>query len=242
MARFVLIHGAWHGGWCWSAVANHLRDAGHDVVCPDLPCHGADTRPIWAATLKAYAETASRAASRLSGPAILVGHSLGGLVITEAAARTPNLFAGLVYLCAFAPVPGDRLLTLAQADRAGGVPGAVRRGFLTTEFSADRAAEIFYHQCTRDAQDSASARLRPEPNWPSFQRVSAPQEALPPRFYIECTEDRAISLAHQRWMRDRAGITQGLSIATDHSPFLSDPKALAAALLTTAEAFEGAAR
>lgn len=235
MAHFVLIHGAWHGSWCWEALATRLLAAGHSVSAPDLPCHGEDQSPIWAATLRRYAETALLSAASSSEPAILVGHSLGGLVITEAAARSPEGIAGLIYLCAFAPLPGDRLIRLARADREGGVPAAVRQGLTRTVFEANRAAEIFYHQCDSATQVKAIGRLRAEPNWPSFQKVSAPQGALPPRLYIECSEDRAISPSHQRWMRDRAGIGETFSIATDHSPFLSAPGALAAALIHAAE-------
>lgn len=235
MAHFVLIHGAWHGSWCWEAIATRLIAAGHVVSAPDLPCHGDDQSPIWAATLGKYAKTALLSALSSSEPPLLVGHSLGGLVITEAAARYPERFAGLIYLCAFAPLPGDRLIHLARADRSGGVPAAVRQGLTRTSFQSSRAAEIFYHQCDPAAQAQAIARLRAEPNWPSFQKVSAPQGALPPRLYLECLEDRAISPSHQRWMRDRAGIEETISIATDHSPFLSTPDDLTTKLMEAAE-------
>jgi hypothetical protein len=75
-----------------------------------------------------------------------------------------------------------------------------------------------------------------------FQRASGPHGALPPRAYVECSEDRAISIAHQRWMRERAGISHVATLATDHSPFFSAPEPLAAALCDLAPKLERLAR
>ena len=168
MARFVLIHGAWHGAWCWAALRETLLAAGHEVVAPDLPGHGAGS-PWWRATLGSYARSAIDAARSLGEGAIAVGHSLGGLVITEAAARAPGAFVGMVYLCAFAPLPGENLLSLAQADTEGAVPGAVSRGLLRTRFRHDRAREVFYNTCLPADAEAASARLCAEPNLPTLQ-------------------------------------------------------------------------
>lgn len=207
-----------------------LRGAGHEVACPDLPGHGASALPWWQATLGACARTVIDAASGLGTGVVAVGHSLGGIVITEAAHREPGLFAGLVYLCAFVPLPGERLLDLARADLQGGVPGAVQRGLFRTRFRADRAASVFYNCCSPEDARAAAARLCEEPNLPTVQRLSRPRAPLPARSYIECLEDRAISIAHQRWLHRRAGIDPVLALATDHSPFISAPDELHRAL------------
>jgi hypothetical protein len=99
-----------------------------------------------------------------------------------------------------------------------------------------RAADVFYDTCPPDIARAAIPRLCPQPNLPLFQRTSKPRGPLPARAYIECSEDRAISLAHQRWMRERAGITHVRTLATDHSPFYSAPAELADALCELATA------
>ena len=132
MSKFVLVHGAWHGAWCWERVAPLLRAAGHSVVAPDLPGHGADATPWWRVTLGGYARRVRDAALASGGRVIAVGHSMGGCVITQAAARWPEPFAGLVYLCAFVPQPGESLLSLARMDRAARIGGAMKRGLTRT--------------------------------------------------------------------------------------------------------------
>lgn len=240
MARFVLIHGAWHGAWCWEPLMARLRGAGHAVLAPDLPGHSADAGGWWRASLGAYARTALKAARELGGEVIAVGHSLGGIVITEAAARDPAAFAGMVYVCAFAPLPGDSLVALASRDPTAGVPGAVHRGPFRTRFSTAQAPEVFYNTCPPEIARTATARLVPEPNVPLLQRVSRTAGPLPPRAYIECLRDRAITHPHQRWMRERAGIDRVLTLESDHSPFLSATAELTAGLTALAGEFAAA--
>lgn len=237
MARFVLIHGAWHGAWCWEPLVTRLRAAGHAVLAPDLPGHGADAGRWWRATLGGYAGTTLKAARELGGEVIAVGHSLGGVAMTEAAARDASAFVGLIYVCAFAPLPGENLVALASRDPTAGVPGAVQRGPLRTRFIAAQAPAVFYNACPPAVAAAATARLIPQPNLPLLQRVSRAAGPVPPRAYIECLRDRAITPAHQRWMRERAGIDRVIALDTDHSPFMSATEDLAAGLERLAQEF-----
>ena len=84
MARFVLVHGASHGGWCWRHVVPLLEAKGHEVAALDLPGHGPGEAPDPQVTTADYRDAALAA---LGDGAVLVGHSLGGLTITLAAAR-----------------------------------------------------------------------------------------------------------------------------------------------------------
>jgi pimeloyl-ACP methyl ester carboxylesterase len=226
MATFLLIHGAWHGAWCWDRVVPLLRAAGHEVIAPDLPAHGDDRAPWWRATLGAYARRACDAA-RPAGRVIAVGHSLGGLVISEAAAREPARFAGLVYLCAFAPRRGESLMSLSRGDPDTLVPAAARWGLGAITIRPERATAAFYHRCAPADAGAATARLCPTPILPIFQGVSADVGDAIPRAYVECTDDRAIPIALQRRMHRRFAMERVVALETDHSPFLNAPDALA---------------
>ena len=96
--NIVLVHGGWADGSGWNKEIPLLRNAGHNVIAVQLPTH----------SLADDVETVKRAISHIGGPAILVGHSYGGEVITNAAYNNPNV-TGLVYIAAFAPDEGQSL-------------------------------------------------------------------------------------------------------------------------------------
>lgn len=105
MSTYVLIHGSWHGAWCWDKVVSILVKEGHTVVAPDLPGHGNDKTPIAKVTLRAYADHVCEVINTQSEPVILVGHSMGGIVITQAAENCPDNTQKLVFLTALPTHP-----------------------------------------------------------------------------------------------------------------------------------------
>ena len=101
MATFVLIHGSWHGGWCFDEVKALLEAEGHAVLAPDLPGMGGTEAQLAAVTLRGWAEfTVGLCRNASQQPVVLAGHSRGGLVISEAAERDPGAMQALVYICA----------------------------------------------------------------------------------------------------------------------------------------------
>ena len=234
MATFVLIHGAWHGAWCWFKVAPLLRQMGHTVRVPDLPAHGIDRSPTSGVTLQAYADRVCAVLDACAEPAILVGHSMGGIVISEAAEARPDKVARLVYLTAFLLRDGETLLEVAQTDAAARVLGSV-------EFSADGTtamvrdaaiAEVFYNDCSAADIELARTLLVPQAAAPfaTPARNTAAKFGRIPRHYIECVADNAISIATQRAMHGRTPCSNVVTLDTGHSPFFSAPDQLVHAL------------
>ena len=116
MTMFALVHGAWHGAWCWELLTPFLRQAGHSVVAPELPSdHGS-------ADFDAYADVMCGALRGCDDDVVVVGHSLGGPTATLVAARRPPRH--LVYLCAVVPEVGlslvDQGLEQITAEFANG--------------------------------------------------------------------------------------------------------------------------
>src|SRR5947199_8070365 len=116
MSTSVVVHGAWHGGWCWYKIAPLLEAQGHSVLAPNLPGHGDDKRerPV---TLDSYTNRICEIARAQVEPVILVGHSMGGIAITQAAENCSERAKALVYLCAFLPRNGESLMTWASQDQ-----------------------------------------------------------------------------------------------------------------------------
>lgn len=231
MATFLLIHGAWHGGWCWRKVIPLLEANGHTVVAPDLPGHGDDKTPTASVTLRKYADRTCEVAAKQSEPVILVGHSMGGVVITQAAENCPDRIRSLVYLCAFLPRNGDSLATWAALDPVTMVnPSTLDiRPDGSSVFKPQSAREAFYLQCSAEDVAFAQARLVPQAGAPTTTPVVTTPERWGriPRYYVECARDRALTPNVQRAMQKELPCRQTFSIDADHSPFFSAPEKLA---------------
>jgi pimeloyl-ACP methyl ester carboxylesterase len=234
VAGLVLVHGAWHGAWCWRDVAPELERRGHTVAAIDLPGHGDAPGDPAAATLDGYVAAVCAAVERAPRPTVLVGHSLGGAAITAAAEKLPERIDLLVYLCAFLPVDGQSVVDLAATDFEDSLAAANQAidaaagvGFI--EPGARR--ETLYGTCADADADWASARLVPEALAPQAEpvRISPGRGGRIPRMYVETLRDRAIPLRKQRAMV-AAAPARVRTIDSDHSPFLSAPDQVVAHL------------
>ena len=230
MSTYIFVHGAWHGGWCWYKVVPLLERAGHRVLAPDLPSLGKDKTPVSEVSLALWAEHLCRLLEAEREPAVLVGHSRGGIVISEAAERRPDKVQTLVYLSAFLLRSGESLLQVANEDQTSLVlPNLVvadDQGSCTVREEALRDA--FYADCPDEDVTLAKLCLAPEPMAPLATPVSVTDEHFGrvPRVYIECLQDRAIPPALQKRMYTAMPCQKVITMDTSHSPFFSAPQAL----------------
>lgn len=236
--RFVLVHGAWHGAWCWEPVIAALEAAGHSVQAPDLPGSGADDTPVAEVTLDGYADRICEVLGDEAEPAVLVGHSMGGVAITHAAPRCADRIAALVYVAAFLPEDGQSLIDLASLPEGEGgavLPNMVVAGEPpTVTLPADASREAFYGSCSEEQTAWALERLRPQPLAPFAAPATAAGDLV--RHYVLCTRDRAIPPPLQRLMSGERATGTVAELDTDHSPFLSTTEELAALLQRLAAA------
>lgn len=240
--RVVLVHGASHGEWCWSVIRPMLEQRGVRVETLDLPGLGADQTPSGLVTFEQYVNRVVEKLRSDTVPAMLVGHSMGGMVISAAAEVVPEMITRLGFICAFAPCSGDSLGSLLSSisDFPGLSAAAIARPVNNgeaLEFAADAARSIFYNCCDADTASRAIDLLRPQSTIPmSAELLLSPARfGAIPSFYITCENDNAIPVAAQRWMAKRAGCSEVISLAADHSPFLSCPRELATILVSQLE-------
>ncbi|RYH09826.1 alpha/beta fold hydrolase [Tropicimonas sp. IMCC6043] len=227
--RIILVHGAWGRAEIWGRVPDLLRAAGHSVEAVDLPGHGADPTPPSDVGLATYgAALAARLAS--GNPAVMVGHSMGGMAISAAAERVPERVRQLVYVAAFLPRDGESLLSIKRREPQTIGP-AVRRGRErgTTALDPEAARDILFQDLDRAAQDRALALLGPQPDAGQTDRIalSAGRFGSVPRDYILCTEDRTVTPWLQRAMCDESPCRRIEEISSGHFPQLSRPDLLA---------------
>lgn len=219
------MHGAWHGAWCWAALQAELDRRGVPSYAIDLPGHGASLLELSdlygdAAHVAAVVE---RIAAKDGNPVVLVGHSYGGAVISQASAQTSSI-DHLVYLTAFCLDEGEAVLPATQSmprvrtELGSGTMHHLPDGSGST-IIAERAAPAFYGCCQPAAAAASTARLCMQPSVTFTQLVThAPWKTIPST-YVRCLRDAAIPIGHQDLMAAHCGAIA--TIDTDHSPFLS---------------------
>lgn len=239
MATYVLIHGAWHGGWCWDKVVPLLRKKGHKVEAPDLPGHGKDKTPIREVSLQGYADRVCKVLDAQSEPVILLGHSMGGIVISQTAEYRPEKIKTLVYLTAFLLQNGEFMLQVGGGDTEALVlPNLVMaedQSFATVKEEAIK--QVFYGDCSDEDVSRAKKLLVPQAAAPFGTPINITEKNFGriPRVYIECLRDRAISPSVQKKMYETLPCRKVVSMDTSHSPFFSAPEALVDHLVSLGE-------
>ncbi len=235
--RVVLVHGAWHGAWCFASLQGALDELAVPSLAVDLPGHGASTAPL--GDLYDDAHHVADLLDRLGEPVVLVGHSYGGAVITEAAVRHPDI-AHLVYLTAFALDRDESVMGLIARRPDARVQLGRAMQFQddgTSVLDPDAAVPALYADCSAAAVRAALPRLSPQPMVTFGQPVTGSPRDTIPSTYVRCLRDQAVHLEHQDLMAQRCGNV--VTFDCDHSPFLSrvdDTAALLATLARTSAA------
>ena len=156
MSQFLLVHGAFHGAWCWhKTVAELEKPATAKAI--DLPGQGDDQTPLKEVTLDTMVDRISRRWMS-SRTVVLVGHSLGGIPISVTGEQAPDRVKTLVYLSAFLPRDGEALLDIENRNPKVVVPISMifDEERVSGTIMADKVRDIFYHDCTE--ADVAFAR------------------------------------------------------------------------------------
>jgi pimeloyl-ACP methyl ester carboxylesterase len=221
--NIVLVHGGWADGGSWSKVIPTLTNAGHRVIAVQLPLHNTDED---IATVK-------RAVELLGGPTILVGHSYGGYVITNAGANNPNV-TGLVYIAAFAPDQGESLGTFVTPDMLP--PGIL---IVDSAGLTYLNPDLFHESFAADvnATEALVMAVSQKPfNQSNFVSPSGPPAWKQlPTWYQVSESDLMIPPDVQRQFAQRMNATT-ISIDTSHSSYVAHPDEIAQLILDAAAA------
>jgi pimeloyl-ACP methyl ester carboxylesterase len=232
MTTFVLVHGMNHGGWAWEPLARHLTRAGHRVLAMDLPGHGRRAHERARATVDRYAAAVGDA-MMLAGAhdAVVVGHSMGGVVIPKVAERVPARVRHLVFLAAVVLPPRANLFETQLAPPAR----AMLRGLASAGGGAVQyPASLEWARWMSDMPPGdarvvdALGRLTPQPLTPWLERVDSRRfyAMRVPCTYIRCLRDQAVTPARAAEYARRLGVTP-IDMDCGHNPMMSAPDALA---------------
>jgi pimeloyl-ACP methyl ester carboxylesterase len=226
----VLVHGAFADASGWNDVTRRLQREHYTVIATANPLRSVDSD---AAYLRSILDT-------IDGPVVLVGHSYGGFVMTNAAAGDPDVKA-LVYVAAFAPAAGDTVAALTGMNPGSGLADpnnlVVRPHATGADGYINPAVfrEIFAADLPRHVTAVMAASQRPADVGTLFQPSGPAAWETVPSWYVVASEDHTIPPATQRFMAERAGATT-VEIRSSHVVMMSHPKQVTAVIEEAADA------
>ena len=232
MARFVLVHGAMGNHKTWPlSFLEKLRAKGHTVEVLDLPGQGNDHTPKESVTMQSYADKVVAQLKTHDEPAILVGHSMGGMVITQAAddfVAGGGALAQVVYLTAFLPRNGQSLLDLAGTPEGAG--DQVQANLVVSgeppigTFPAVAAPGALFNTTPPEVLATvAPDSIESQPIIPFTNPVSITDDRVLTRRYVFALQDRAIPLPLQRKMAADTAVVESAELNCDHMLMYSVP-------------------
>ena len=238
MKTFILVHGSWHSAWNWHKVIPILEAQGHTAIAIDLPGMGRDKTPIETVTLQKSVDKLCKMIDEADEKVILVGHSKNGIVISQAAEYRPHKIEKLIYLAAYLIPNGKTQAEYSAQDINGVLKPYVTRYPETGSHTLQTEIykEGLYHDCEDYITELAKLLLSHESVATGITPLTLSEENFGsvPRYYIECTEDRAGTPFIQQKMYTETTCNIGYKLATSHSPFFSQPAALCEILLEIA--------
>ena len=232
---YVLVHGIGHGAWCFYKVIAGLEQAGQKVIAPDLPGMGTDRTSYKDVTLGGWAKFVCGIIEKQTGPVILVGHSRGGLVCSQAAEYCPDRIEKLVYLASTLVKSGESLLNNSMAGPSPLLQHVIfAEDGLSARVHLDSIKALFYHDCSEDDIALARTCLCAEPLAPVGTPLKLTEERYwrIPKIYVSTLQDKLLDPALQKKLAAWAKCERVIEMNTSHSPFFSAPDELVANLLS----------
>ncbi|HEY5406176.1 MAG TPA: alpha/beta fold hydrolase [Ginsengibacter sp.] len=235
---FVLVHGSWQAPYVWNTVKSELEKAGQKVIVVELPAHGNDFTSPAEVSIDVYRDKVISAINNTNSKVILVGHSLGGMVVSAVAEKTPSKIKKLIYIAGFVPVSGQTLIELAGEDAQSLLGPALisSKDQLLLDVRQDAITSIFCQDGSDAVKKLVLDNYRSEPAIPFTNPVTVTDAnfGTVDKYYIHTLQDHAIGIDLQNKMANAAHITKTFSLNTGHSPFLTQPDEVTKLLLQIA--------
>ena len=235
MKHFILVHGAWEGSWSWEGTAPVLEGGGHAVTAVGLAGSYGNEQPISQVTMASYVKTVADIVRPLDHPIVLVGHSLGGAVISQVAELLPEKIERLVYVAAFLLSNGDSVLEAMKRDPAGQFLPKLAFSDDETAVSASEATwrDVAFHDVAEMATLPALERMaEQQATEPFVAKIAVSEEnfGTVPKTFIRTDLDKIVTPALQEEMLGNWKVEHVHRLPSGHFPTLSMPDELAALL------------
>lgn len=224
---YVLVHGAWADESAWGYIRNSLAvHANVEVV--NLPAHGIDLTPAGSVSLRDYVNDVVEVIKKQDGKVILVGHSMAGVIISQAAEDIPEKIKKLVYVSAYVPKDGDDLMSLSKADSGSLVGGALEFSgdYSTATIKKEMIAPAVCDDCPDYMKDILVKYHKAEPLKPFNEKVTLTGKRFGTidKYYIYTSADKAVGYQlQQKMVRENGTFKKTFVMDTSHLPFVVKP-------------------
>ncbi|MEO1668565.1 MAG: alpha/beta fold hydrolase [Chloroflexota bacterium] len=232
---YVLVHGAFQDSSAWDLVVSEMEAAGATVVTASLAGRDGDETPLQEQTLETHVAAVSAVVEAQDGPVILVGHSLGGMIISQVAENMPERVETLIYVTAFLPLSGEYQGAISENDRFSQLnPNLViDEESFTIGVNPEVFAEIFCPDCNEEQAEMVSSSQLDE----SLAAIPGTVELSDENFgsirkvYIMAAQDFVLSAQLQAFMLSRVPVERVYALNTGHAPYITAPESLATLLI-----------
>jgi pimeloyl-ACP methyl ester carboxylesterase len=230
----VLVHGAWEDSNVWGEITPRLQHDGYRVVVVSLPGRPSSPLAPDKVSLDLYRDTVLKAADTVPGPVVLVGHSFGGFPISAAAQSDPAKIKTLVYVAAYLPKDGQSLLDLGNGDHDSKIGPALQvkkdQGIISIAYAS--RADLFASDGPPALKEAIPSLIVDEPLAPLATPIhlTADQFGRVDKVYVHTANDVVVSPWLQAQMVAATPVRLEVTIQSGHTPFLTQPDALVAAI------------
>ena len=226
--NYVLVHGAWGGKWELEEIGQKLRSKGHNVLIDNLPGHGDDVANAKTVTMNDYVQSVINTIDKAGGKVVLVGHSLGGAIISQVGESIPTQIEELVYISAALPKSGESTLSLLQGSNSLILEKLI--------FSEDQSYATLAPQ---DIKDVLLNDIDDETAKKYIEDLSVPQAVEPfifeptltdgnfgslKKYYLRSEKDLVMSTALQDEMIKNWKVEKAFTLESGHFPIFSMPQ------------------
>lgn len=219
----LLLHGAWHGGWCWNYLVPHLRLKSIKVLAPNLPGRSGVSEKTLSPS--GYLKFIIQLIHSSPEPVFIVAHSLAGIFASQLIESIPKKISGIAYVSAFLLRDGQSVFDVITDN-----PSLITQSLVISDSHINIlpkvARQALYNYCVPEIATWASNKLCPEPVEPMQTPIHFCEKKFSQvkTYYVLCTEDMATLPDFQRKMCQKFPDTQIIEFKSDHSPFLCRPK------------------
>lgn len=225
MKRYIFIHGACQGGWCWNKIEGLLKSNNIDYETPDLPGHGNDKTPLSEITFEKYVESIRDIIKNTDKKIVLIGHSMGGFIASQVAELEYKKIDKIIYIASLIPKNNETILSLLKKDKKSKLLkySILSKDKLSVELNLSKMDEILYNNCSFEDIEFGKSKLCKQATFPFNTPIKLTEEFKKiPKYYIKTLYDNSISIEFQNKLCDRYNNIITKEIKSGHAPFFSN--------------------